>query len=98
MSQSTAIRSVTIVNPQGIHLRPAGLFVKLANQYQASIEVVKGNERFDGKSVLSLLTIGGVQGTPLTLHATGPDAEQAVEALSALLAQGFGEMDPPADG
>lgn len=93
MAHPSATRLVTIVNPQGIHLWPADLFVKTAQRFQATVEVIKGNERFDGRSVLSLLTTAAVQGTQLTLSATGPDAEAAVAALAEVVARGFDEME-----
>ena len=96
MGNANCSRVVTIVNPQGMHLRPADLFVKTANRFQAEVFVSKGSDKIEGRSLLSLLTLGAVQGSQLTLHATGPDAAEAVSALADLVAQGFGEM--PRDG
>lgn len=96
MAYSRLSRVVTIVNPQGIHLRPADLIVKTANRFEAQIEVVKGGDRFDAKSVLSLLTLAAVQGTELTFHAHGSDAQPALDALADLVARGFNEMESPA--
>jgi len=92
--ETTAIRSVTLVNPQGFHARPAHLFVKLAASFPCQIEIVKGNETINGKSILDLLTLGAGNGTTLTLRASGPDAEASVEALAKLVEGGFGEMSP----
>lgn len=97
MASPYATRVVTIVNPQGLHLRPADMFVKTAQRFQAAVEVVKGNERFDGRSVLSLMTSAAVQGTQLTLQATGPDAQAAVDALADVVARGFDEMESAGD-
>jgi phosphotransferase system HPr (HPr) family protein len=85
-------RQVTVVNPQGFHARPAHLFVKLAATFQSQIEIIKGNEVVNGKSILDLLTLGAGNGTTLTLRANGPDAEAAVEALAQLIEGGFGEL------
>jgi phosphotransferase system HPr (HPr) family protein len=82
------------MNPQGFHARPAHLFVKLASQFQAQIEILKGNEVINGKNILDLLTMGAGNGTTLTLRASGPDAENAVAALAQLVEGGFGEMGP----
>src|SRR4051812_7578313 len=92
--ETTAIRSVTLVNPQGFHARPAHLFVKLAASFPCQIEIVKGNEVINGKSILDLLTLGAGNGTTLTLRASGANAEAAVEALAKLVEGGFGEMSP----
>jgi phosphocarrier protein HPr len=72
MAEFTAQRTVTIVNPQGLHARPADLFVRLANQYESVIGVRKGNETVDGKSILSILTLAATEGTELEIQATGP--------------------------
>lgn len=90
-------RQVTVVNPQGFHARPAHLFVKLATSFQSQIEIIKGNEVVNGKSILDLLTLGAGNGTTLTLRASGPDAEAAVEALARLIEGGFGELTPASD-
>ena len=91
---ATATRSVTLVNPQGFHARPAHLFVKLAMTFACNVEILKGNEVINGKSILDLLTLGAGNGTTLTLRACGPDANSAVEALAKLVEGGFGEMTP----
>lgn len=96
MSEPTASRTVTIVNPQGLHARPADMFVKLANQYNAMVYVKKGNEKVDGKSILSILTLGAEEGTQLEISATGQDAEVALAALCDLVGQGF-ELDEPSN-
>lgn len=90
-------RQVTVVNPQGFHARPAHLFVKLASSFQSQIEIIKGNEVVNGKSILDLLTLGAGNGTTLTLRANGPDAEAAVEALARLIEGGFGELTAASD-
>ena len=90
----TAIRSVTVVNPQGFHARPAHQFVKLAASFPCNVEIVKGNDVINGKSILDLLTLGAGNGTTLTLRASGDQADAAVEALARLIEGGFGEMTP----
>ena len=89
-----AVRTVVIRNPQGLHARPADLFVKRAAQFQSTIEVIKDNERVDGKSILGLLTLAATEGTELSLEADGPDAEAALSALAELVAQNFAEDEP----
>ena len=89
-----AIKPVTVINPQGFHARPAHLFVKMASSFQAQVQILKGNEVINGKSILDLLTLGAGNGTTLTLRANGPDAQEAVEALARLIEGGFGEAAP----
>ena len=78
-------RSVIIANPQGLHMRPITAFVELAGTFQSNVTVLKGAERFNGKSPLSLLGLGAEQGTELTLEVSGPDQEQALDALATFL-------------
>jgi phosphocarrier protein len=91
MAEGSTYRTVVVTNPQGLHARPADLFVKLASRYQATIEVIKDGERVDGKSILAILTLAAVQGTQLRLEATGPDAEAALQALTELIVRNFDE-------
>ncbi|MCO4762205.1 MAG: HPr family phosphocarrier protein [Myxococcales bacterium] len=84
-------QQVQIVNPQGMHARPAGRFVALARQFSARIRVRCRGEEVDGRSILSLLMLEATCGTDLTLIARGPDAAEALAALSALIAEGFDE-------
>ena len=91
MSQNSNTRTVTVINPEGLHARPADLLVRTANQFGSTILIQKGSERVDCKSILSLLTLGAAQGTKLTLSADGADAEQAIDALSQLFDSGFAD-------
>jgi phosphotransferase system HPr (HPr) family protein len=91
MADGTLARIVVITNPQGLHARPADMFVKLACQYQSKIEVIKDGERVDGKSILNILTLAAVEGTQLEIVATGPDAEAALDALAELVQANFAE-------
>jgi phosphocarrier protein HPr len=97
MNDVTVARNVTVSNPQGLHARPAEMFVRMANQFQAKIEVIKDGECVDGKSILEILTLFAVQGTQLSIHATGCDAPDAVKALTELVAEGFAEQQQVSD-
>ena len=96
MNEQNASKTVEIVNPEGMHARPADLFAKCAGKFTSTIAVIKPDgESIDGKSILSLLTLAAVKGTKLQIDATGPDASEAVQALSDLVGSGFdaSEMD-----
>ncbi len=86
-----AVRTVTIINRQGLHVRPADMFVKRAIAFESRIDVIKGNERVDGKSILAILMLAADAGTELRLEATGPDAEAALDSLVELVSQKFNE-------
>lgn len=90
MDQPKVSRVVVVANREGLHLRAATLFVILARKFEASIEVIKDYERADGKSMpLQLTALGADCGDELLLEATGPDAQQALDALAALFANKF---------
>lgn len=91
MSEPKLTRIVVVNNPQGLHARPADMFVKTALRFQSKIEVVKDSERVDGKSILSMLTLAAMEGTKLSLEATGCDAKEALDALVELFDKNFAD-------
>ncbi len=93
MSESMLSRMVTIQNEQGLHARPADLFVRTAMRFEAKVEVVKDGLRVDGKSILDVLTLGATQNTELTLEATGNDAQAVLDALVELVESKFIEPE-----
>lgn len=93
MADQTQSCSVLLLNSAGLHLRAANLFVQEAVKYQSQIEVEKDSQRVDGKSIMSLLMLGAVNGTELRILATGMDAEAALAALAELVANKFYEGD-----
>ncbi|MCI0333380.1 MAG: HPr family phosphocarrier protein [Planctomycetes bacterium] len=86
-------RVIVIRNEQGLHARPADMFVKLANQFNARIVLVRDNYRVEARNIMDLLTLGAGPGTELVLEAYGDDAQQAVEALAQLVESGFPKED-----
>jgi len=89
-------QTVVVKGRQGLHARPADMFVRLAMQYQAQVEIQKGSERVDGKSILNVLTLAAEQGCALVIVTTGPDAADALRALAALVDSNFGEPEAEA--
>lgn len=81
MDQESIVRKVVIANRQGLHARPADMFVKAAQQFQSQIEIERGGLRVSGKSILDLMTLAAEQGTELLIVVIGPDAEEAADAL-----------------
>ena len=84
-------RAVRIVNPLGMHARPAALFVKLATTFQSEIEVGNDSMMVNGKSIMGVMMLAAEQGSSIRIRATGPDSPQAVDALAELVGRGFGE-------
>jgi len=89
MPETTSKTTVTIQNPQGLHMRPAYLFAETAARFDSRIDVEKDDVRIDGKSVLSILTLGAAQGSEVSIKATGDDAQNAVDTLAELIMSGF---------
>ena len=84
-------REATIVNQEGLHARPAARIVRLANSFDSEIEISKDGVGVNGKSIMGVMMLAAECGSSITIRADGPDAEQAVEALARLVADGFGE-------
>lgn len=84
-------KTAVVNNQVGLHARPATFFIQKANEFGSSIWVEVEERRVNAKSLLGVLSLGIVKGTEITLIANGPDEEEAVEALAALLASDFGK-------
>ena len=82
-------REFTLLNKYGMHVRPAGLFAKTASKFDAEIEVEKDGNVVSGKSIMALMTLEAVNGTVLKVSATGPQANEALHELEALVARKF---------
>lgn len=84
-------QQATISNALGLHARAAARFVRLAGSFASRVTVSKGTRSMDGKSIMGLLLLSAAQGTIITIRAEGPDEQQAVAALAALVELGFSE-------
>lgn len=82
---------MTIVNPLGLHARPAAEFVKVAGRFQSEILVEKDGVAVNGKSIMGVMTLAAECGAALVLRADGADADVALTALAELVANGFHE-------
>ena len=86
-----ASASVDICNARGLHARASAKFVKLAAQFDAEVIVSKDGQSVDAQSIMGLMMLAAGPGCTLEINAEGPDASQAVEALSALVNGRFDE-------
>jgi phosphocarrier protein HPr len=85
-------RVVPIVNRLGVHARAAAKFVGLASQYRADVFVSRNGHEVNGKSIMGVMMLAAAKGTEVEIRTDGaPDAEEALDALSALIANRFGE-------
>jgi len=88
-----ASRQLTIVNKRGLHARASAKFVKCAEAFDADIRVSKDGHSVGGTSIMGLMTLAAAPGCCISVEAAGPDAEAALDAITALVAAGFGEED-----
>lgn len=86
-------REVLIVNRRGLHARAAAKFVKLAGAFDALVQVEKQGTSVSGSSIMGLMMLAAAPGTTLVIETSGPAAEQALQALTQLVADGFHETD-----
>jgi phosphocarrier protein HPr len=91
MSEAAASRTVEIVNRRGLHARASAKFVKLAAGFDAEVQVSKDGTTVDARSIMGLMMLAAGIGCCIDITATGPQAEQALEALTALVADKFDE-------
>lgn len=84
-------REVRIENRNGLHARPAAEIVKAASKFRSEVTIRRDDMEVNGKSIMGVMMLAAEYGTTLWLRADGDDAEQAVEAIAALVASRFGE-------
>jgi phosphotransferase system HPr (HPr) family protein len=86
MSEEGAVeKQFTVRSELGLHARPAGRLASIAGRFECEITLGRGDEWVSGSSVLSILCLAATQGTTLSVRAVGPDADQAVMELGALI-------------
>ena len=84
-------RLIQVTNRNGIHARPAAEIVKLAARYRSEITMTRDDLEVNGKSIMGVMMLAAEYGSTLTLRADGDDADDALNALSTLIAGRFGE-------
>ena len=84
-------RQVTVVNPLGLHARPAAQLVKLTNSFASEVEFVKDGVPVNGKSIMGVMMLAAECGSMLLVRTDGPDQDAAALAIVELIAGGFGE-------
>ena len=86
-------RTLRISNKRGLHARAAAKFVRTAGQFDAVVRVVHNGQEVSGLSIMGLMMLAAGPGISITIKAIGKDAAAAVETLSKLVQDGFGEED-----
>jgi len=85
------VREMPIINKKGLHARATAKFVQCVENFDCDVYVSRCGETVGGTSIMGILTLGAGIGTTITVAARGPQAEQAIEAITTLVANRFGE-------
>jgi phosphocarrier protein len=86
-------RTLEIVNKKGLHARASAKFVQTVERFNAEVTVTRGSESVGGSSIMGLMMLAAGTGTSISIAATGAQAAEVMEALTALVTSGFGEED-----
>ena len=78
-------KEIIIQNEQGLHARPAAIFVQIVSKYNSDVTIIKDTERINGKSITGILTLGAQKGSSIILEIDGEDADIVVKELEGLL-------------
>jgi phosphocarrier protein HPr len=81
----TVKKKLIVKNKQGLHARPAALFVQVANKFESVITVIHDEEKVNGKSIMGILMLGVEKGAPITIEAEGMDADLAILELEKIV-------------
>ena len=86
-------KNLTIINKLGLHARAASKLVATASRYESRIIIDRNGQEADAKSIMSVLMLAASQGTDLVVTASGPDADEALEQIEALIHDRFEETE-----
>ena len=84
-------KTVTIVNKLGLHARAAAKFVTLASSFASDVRLARNGQEVNGKSIMGVMMLAASRGSDITLIVNGDDESQAIDKLSELVEQRFGE-------
>ncbi len=84
-------RDIEIINKLGLHARAAAKFVSTSGQFSSTVQLIKGDQKINAKSIMGVMMLAASQGTVLKVEIEGPDEEAAMQALSELVNNKFGE-------
>jgi phosphotransferase system HPr (HPr) family protein len=78
-------KKLVVQNRQGLHARPAALFVQIANKFDSRITVIRDKEEVNGKSIMGILMLGAENGSQIIIEVDGSDAESAMAELERII-------------
>tara|TARA_B100001063_G_C16484047_1_gene414068 strand:- start:101 stop:370 length:270 start_codon:yes stop_codon:yes gene_type:complete len=83
--------NIVIINKLGLHARAAAKFVSTATKFESNVKIAKDDRAVDGKSIMSVMMLAASCGTTIAIQADGPDEQDALSAIKALINDKFGE-------
>ena len=89
--EGALVRHLKIINKKGLHARATAKLVQTVDRFTADVWISRCGEIVGGRSIMALLTLGAGMGTMISIAALGEDADAALNAISALIADRFGE-------
>ena len=92
MDRMELVEEIQIVNPLGLHARPAAALVQTVLKFQCDVYISLNGHRVNAKSIMGLLTLAAAHGSSVTITCTGSDAQAALDAVRNLFDSGFGEL------
>jgi phosphocarrier protein len=87
------VRELAITNKRGLHARASAKFVQMVERFNAEVTVTRGSETVGGNSIMGLMMLAAAPGTSITVTVKGPQAREALDALTELVGSRFGEED-----
>jgi phosphocarrier protein len=84
-------REIEIINKLGLHARAAAKLTQLAARFASDVDVMRNGRKVNAKSIMGVMMLAAGKGSKITLEVAGPDEEQAMDALCALINDRFGE-------
>ena len=84
-------RELLIINKRGLHARASAKFVQMVERFEADVWVTRGRETVGGNSIMGLMMLSASPGTTILVSAKGPEAQAALDAITALVADKFNE-------
>jgi len=93
LREGAVVRELTICNKKGLHARASARFVQTVEKFEADVRVMRCGEIVGGTSIMALMMLAASPGTTITVEATGKEAAEVIEALTALIESRFGEQD-----
>ena len=91
--EAPVVKELVIINKRGLHARASAKFVQLVEQFEADVKVSRGGETVGGTSIMGLMMLSAAPGTTIRIEASGRQAAEVANGLSALIQERFGEED-----